>query len=99
MKYLFLKDKKRRILYYSFEERRVFLKALIKNIIISPELRILAYKQLILLPRDSSITRISNRCLYTNRPRAIYRKFGLSRLMFRKYVWKGKLIGVRNSSW
>ena len=86
MKYLFLKDKRKRVLYYSFEGRRIFLKSLIKNMSLSSNLRIFAYKQLISLPRDSSITRIHNRCLYTNRPRAIYRKFGLSRLMFRKYV-------------
>jgi ribosomal protein S14 len=35
----------------------------------------------------------------TNRGHGVYSKFGLSRLMFRKYVWKGKLIGVKNSSW
>jgi len=86
MKYLFLKGKRKRVLYSSFEKRRIFLKALIKNMSLSSTLRIFAYKQLISLPRDSSITRMHNRCLYTNRPRAIYRKFGLSRLMFRKYV-------------
>jgi len=49
-------------------------------------LRLTAYKQLISLPKDSSNTRIRNRCLFTNRPRAIYKKFGMSRLMFRKYA-------------
>ena len=99
MKYLLWKDKKRRILYFSFETRRIFLKALIKNMSLSSSLRLVAYKQLISLPKDSSNTRIRNRCLFTNRPRAIYRKFGMSRLMFRKYAWKGKLIGVKSSSW
>ena len=99
MKYLLWKDKKRRILYFSFETRRIFLKAIIKNMSLPTNLRLIAYKQLITLPKDSSNTRIRNRCLFTNRPRAIYRKFGMSRLMFRKYAWKGKLIGVKNSSW
>lgn len=99
MKYLLWKDKKRRILYSYFENRRIFLKALIKNLLIAPSLRLFAYKQLLNLPKDSSNTRIRNRCLFTNRPRAIYRKFGMSRLMFRKYAWKGKLVGVKNSSW
>jgi ribosomal protein S14 len=86
MKYLFLKDKRKRILYQAFEERRMFLKILVKNMQISSKLRTLAYKQLISLPKDSSITRIKNRCLITNRSKAVYRKFGLSRLMFRKYL-------------
>jgi ribosomal protein S14 len=99
MKYLFWKDKKRRILYSAYERRKLFLKALIKNKALALKLRTHASKQLISLPRDASITRIRNRCVFTNRPRAVYRKFGLSRLMFRKYVWKGKLVGVKNSSW
>ncbi len=99
MKYLSLKDKRRRVLYASYEESRVFLKALIKNIFLVGKLRMAAYKTFFLFPRDASITRIKNRCIMTNRGRGIYSKFGLSRLMFRKYVWKGKLIGVKNSSW
>lgn len=99
MKYLAWKDKKRRVLYASYEEGRVFLRAIIKNMLLVGKLRIAAYKSFFLFPRDASITRIKNRCNYTNRGRGIYSKFGLSRLMFRKYVWKGKLTGVKNSSW
>ena len=86
MKYALLKDKKRRILYAFFEKRRFFLKALFENEKMPKSFRVLAYKELILLPRDSSITRFRSRCVLTNRPRAVYRKFGMSRLMFRKYV-------------
>ncbi len=99
MKYLFWKDKKRRILYYSYEQRKLFLKAITKTSALHFKVRTKATKMIISLPRDASITRIRNRCILTNRPRAVYRKFGISRLMFRKYAWKGKLIGVRNSSW
>ncbi len=99
MKYLYLKDKRRRLLYSGLERRKLFLRALIRNTRVAPKLRTQASKKLISLPKDSSITRIRNRCVFTNRPRAVYRKFGLSRLMFRKYVWKGKLAGVKNSSW
>lgn len=77
----------------------MFLKTLIKDMRLPEAFRIYVYKQLVDLPRDSSITRIRNRCILTNRPRGIYKKFGLSRLMFRKYVWKGKLIGVKKASW
>jgi small subunit ribosomal protein S14 len=86
MKYLMLKDKRRRVLFSFFERRKVFLKSLIKDLRLPEKFRIFAYKQLIELPRDTSITRVRNRCALTNRPRGIYRKFGLSRLMFRKYA-------------
>ncbi len=99
MKYALLKDKKRRILYAFFEKRRIFLKGIIQNKKLPKALCLMAYRELILLPRDSSITRLRTRCVLTNRPRAVYRKFGLSRLMFRKYVSQGLLIGVKNSSW
>lgn len=99
MKYLFWKDKKKRILFNAYENRIIFLKSIITNLSLLRTIRARATKQLISLPRDASITRIRNRCTFTNRPRAVLRKFGISRLMFRKYVWKGKLIGVRNSSW
>jgi len=99
MKYALIKDKKRRILFAFFEKRRLFLKALLEDKKLPKTFRVLVYRELILLPRDSSVTRIRNRCVLTNRPRAIYRKFGMSRLMFRKFVWQGKLIGVKKSSW
>ncbi len=81
---MFLKDKKRRILYHFFEKRRKILKALITNFRLEKSFRVYAHKQLDNLPRNASITRIRNRCTFTNRGRAVYKKFGMSRLMFRK---------------
>jgi len=99
MKYALIKDKRRRILFTYFEKRRIFLKALLEDTKLPKTFRVLVYRELLLLPRDSSITRIRTRCVLTNRPRAVYKHFGLSRLMFRKFVWQGKLIGIKNSSW
>ena len=86
MKHLILKDRRRRVLFSFFEKRRLFLKALVQDMSLPKSFRVLAYKELIFLPKDSSITRIRNRCTLTNRPRGVYRKFGLSRLMFRKHM-------------
>lgn len=86
MKYALIKDKKRRILFAYFEKRRLFLKALLEDTRLPKTFRVLVYRELLLLPRDASITRIRTRCVLTNRPRAIYKQFGLSRLMFRKFV-------------
>ena len=51
------------------------------------------------LPRNSSPTRMKNRCIETGRPRAYMRKFGLSRIAFREHANKGEIPGVTKSSW
>ena len=51
------------------------------------------------LPRDSSPVRIRNRCNLTGRPRAYYRKFGLSRIALRDLALAGELPGVIKASW
>lgn len=51
------------------------------------------------LPRNSSPTRLKNRCLETGRPRGYIRQFGLSRIAFRERAVKGEIPGVTKSSW
>lgn len=51
------------------------------------------------LPRNSSPTRIRQRCLVTGRGRGVYRKYGLCRNMFRLLALDGKIPGVRKASW
>ena len=43
--------------------------------------------------------RAYTRCRQCGRPRAVYRKFRLCRLCFRKYALEGALPGVTKSSW
>ena len=57
------------------------------------------YAGLAKLPRDSSATRLHNRCMMTGRARSYYRKFGVSRLVFRELALQGKIPGVVKSSW
>ena len=51
------------------------------------------------LPRNSSPTRLKNRCSETGRPRSYMRQFGLSRLSFREHAVKGEIPGVTKASW
>ncbi|MFH1196368.1 MAG: 30S ribosomal protein S14 [bacterium] len=51
------------------------------------------------LPKSSSPVRLHNRCLMTGRPRGYYRKFGISRLVFREMALKGEIPGVKKASW
>ena len=99
MKYLILKDRRRRILYALYERRHNVLLSLVQNVSLLPTVRAQAYRVLLHLPRESSITRIRNRCSLTGRSRAVYRRFGLSRLRFRKLAWEGQLSGVKKASW
>jgi small subunit ribosomal protein S14 len=57
------------------------------------------YAALAKLPRDSSASRLHNRCMVTGRARSYYRKFGVSRLVFRELALQGKIPGVVKSSW
>lgn len=52
-----------------------------------------------LLPRNSSTTRMKNRCSETGRPRSYMRRFGLSRLSFREHASKGEIPGITKASW
>ncbi len=73
--------------------------AIIKDPKRSQEEKLAAYSKLRRIPRDSSPTRIRNRCNLTGRPRGYYRKFGLSRIALRELAMEGKLPGVTKSSW
>jgi small subunit ribosomal protein S14 len=57
------------------------------------------YAALSKLPRNASPTRLRNRDALDGRPRGYIRKFGLSRLTFRKLAHKGELPGVKKASW
>ena len=51
------------------------------------------------LPRNSSATRVRNRCSMTGRGRGVYEKFGLCRNMFRLLALDGKIPGIKKASW
>ena len=88
-----------RKLVKQFAAKRKALKDTAENESLSLEERFEARLKLAELPRNSSPTRIRNRCKLTGRPRAVYRKFKLSRLALRQLASSGALPGVVKSSW
>ncbi len=50
-------------------------------------------------PRNSSKTRLRNRCRITGRARGVYRKFGLGRNKLREYAMMGQITGLKKASW
>ena len=93
------RDKKRKKLVNRYKNKRAELKAIIKDQNVSPEERFQATLKLAELPRNSSKTRMRNRCALTGRPRSYYRKFNLSRIALRDLASRGELPGVVKSSW
>jgi small subunit ribosomal protein S14 len=93
------KNLKRKKLVAKYAERRAALVAVIKNPETSLEEKFEAQVALDKLPRDSAAVRVVNRCALTGRPRAYYRKFGLSRIALREEALKGNLPGVVKASW
>lgn len=57
------------------------------------------YEGLQKLPKNASPVRLHNRCLMTGRSKGYYRKFGISRLVFREMALSGEIPGIKKSSW
>ncbi|MBX3017422.1 MAG: 30S ribosomal protein S14 [Bdellovibrionaceae bacterium] len=82
-----------------YRKHRDELRATSVNMKLSDEERETARRKLQALPRWTSSTQVRTRCELSGRPRGNYRKFGLSRLAFRKLALDGKLPGVTKASW
>ena len=93
------RDLKRRKTVKKFAKKRAELQAVIDNARISDDDRFAARQRLQQLPRDSSPTRLRNRCKLTGRPRGVFRKFGLGRNMLREIALRGEIPGVVKASW
>jgi small subunit ribosomal protein S14 len=75
------------------------LKTLARDRDAAPEDRFAAQLKLAELPRNSSATRVRNRCALSGRPRGFYRKFKMSRIAMRELASAGLIPGVLKSSW
>ncbi len=93
------KNKRRRALVDKYAAKRQALKVVVQDRDRDPEERFEATLELAKLPRNSSPTRVRNRCAMTGRPRAYYRKFGLSRIALRELASSGQIPGIVKSSW
>ena len=93
------KNNRRRKMTKQARGRRDRLKAIIMDKTKPMEERFAASLKLAELPRNSSATRIRNRCELTGRPRAFYRKHKLSRIALRELGSKGLIPGLVKSSW
>lgn len=90
---------KREKLVKKYAAKRAELKKQMLDTSLSVEQREAAAKKFHSLPRDSSPTRMRNRCELTGRPHGYFRKFGLSRNKLREHAMKGDIPGLVMASW
>ncbi|MBX9992338.1 30S ribosomal protein S14 [Phreatobacter oligotrophus] len=93
------KNNRRRALVARDAKKRAALKATVMDQSLSIEERFAATVKLASLPRNGAKVRIKNRCEVTGRPRAFYRKLGMSRVALRDLGNKGLVPGLVKSSW
>ena len=93
------REVKRAKLVQQHAVKRATLKTVIHDQSKPVEERFKATMKLAQLPRNSSATRIHNRCQLTGRPHAYYRKLKLSRIMLRDLASFGQIPGMVKSSW
>nr|AMP43330.1 ribosomal protein S14 [Tetraselmis sp. CCMP 881] len=92
------REKKRQRLVLKYAERRATLKKALKSTEFLEE-KVQISRKLQMLPRNSSSTRLHNRCFITGRPKGYFRDFGLSRHCLREMAQEGLLPGITKASW
>ncbi len=80
-------------------ERRSELRRKAKDLRLSEEEREGARVALNKMRRDTSPSRLKNRCQLTGRPHGYLRKFKMSRICFRELAGMGMVPGVTKASW
>ena len=98
-KSMIAREVKRANLIKKYDAKRKALKELVRSPNTSFEEKENAQIQLQKLPRDSSQSRLRNRCNLTGRPHGYYRKFGLSRNKLREATMRGDVPGLSKASW
>jgi len=90
---------KRKKLVDMYATKRKDLLSKIKDPNLSYEEKQMYRLKLEKLPKNSNPIRVRNRCNLTGRPRAYYRRFGLSRISLREMASQGLIPGITKASW
>ncbi|EFJ06385.1 hypothetical protein SELMODRAFT_97235 [Selaginella moellendorffii] len=94
-----IRDFKRRLCVAEHENERMQYKAMTHDRNLPLEVRRYFESKLNALPKNSSITRVRNRCIITGRSRSVYRKFRMSRICLREMAGRHELMGLYKASW
>lgn len=98
-KSMVLRNEKRARTVQRYAKKRAELKSVLESSRSTPDQKQVAREKLQALPRDSSPSRVRNRCAITGRPKGVYRKFGLARTKLREQALAGNIPGLGKASW
>jgi small subunit ribosomal protein S14 len=93
------KNDRRRALAEKYADRRAEYKAIIRSTKSTEDAKDEARAALAKIPRNANPNRQRLRCSFTGRPRAVYRRFGVCRIVLRDLAHEGKVPGMRKASW
>ena len=99
MRYLLIKDKKKRKIVNKNELKRLVLKSISYNLNLSENIREFSWKNLNNMSKNSSFIRVKNRCVFTNRSRFIFNKYKVSRITFKHLISLCEINGVYRKNW
>lgn len=93
------RNKKRARMAANQEAKRAELRGKMKDPSLSYEEKQEVMFALQALPRNGARVRVLNRCQISGRPKAVYRKFKVSRIVLRELAHQGMVPGMRKASW
>ena len=99
MKILNIKDKKIRKVIKNLEQNRFILKTISKNANLFYLTRWKAFFKLKNLAKNSSRTRMTNRCIISGRKKRLTKILNVSRLVFLNFARLTEISGVKKAVW
>jgi ribosomal protein S14 len=99
MRHFNFKDLQNRKNFKRYEVERKRIKSICSNVHLPFNIRIFYFHKLSSFKRNSSITRIKNRCLLNCKSQSVYRFFHLNRISLREMMSLNLLNGLRKSGW
>lgn len=93
------RELKRQKTVFANKEKRESLSSRRSDVNLTHEERHKAQLLLQKMPRDSSTSRLRNRCVLTGRPRGVFKRFNLSRTQIREQAMLGNVPGLKKASW
>lgn len=99
MRHLNFKDLQNRKKFKRYELERKRIKSICYNMSLPFNIRIFYFHKLTSLKKNSSITRVRNRCLLNCKSQSVYRFFRLNRISLREMMSLNLINGLRKSGW
>jgi small subunit ribosomal protein S14 len=93
------KDNSKRMLYKKTEKKRTLFKSLFNNRSLSNKLRFLIFIELSKISKNSSKSRIVNRCIFTGRAHSVYKTFRVNRMQLKDLAFNNLIPGIKNLGW